>query len=389
MSNNGHSPQIDYHLHGLVGIRLIDPSPSDVQAVTRQLGPIQSPLSSKPDITIRFVDRLSASSRVRFLGVDEAGFTDDAFLVLRSRHKARARVQIPMDRIGKDCEIICETGLPAVPLLIPIINLTALGKGGVPLHASAFIYNDKGVITTGWSRGGKTEMLLAFTSHGAEYIGDEWVYISPDGQRMHGIPEPIRVWDWHLEDLPQYRVYVSRGDRARWQAIKMLQAMDRMTSPRARQEFPPAKALNRLMPLLKSQLSADIHPERLFGNRFGSLTGNFDLLLFAASHDMPGTHVEPITPSQVARRMVFSLQYERLAFMGYYNMFRFAFPDRVNSLVERAEEIQRELLMQVMANKPAYAVYHPYPAVIPDLFDAVSPLIDSFSTTGEHGIRKV
>ncbi len=64
---------------------------------------------------------------MRYLGVDEAAFTDDAFLILRSKHKARAKVQIPFEQIGGErCEIICERGLPVVPLLIAIINLTPL-----------------------------------------------------------------------------------------------------------------------------------------------------------------------------------------------------------------------------------------------------------------------
>ena len=116
------SVQVDYDLHGLAGIRLLDAAPADAAAVTRQLGPIQAPLTREPDIVIRFVDRLQTSSRVRYLGVDDAGFTDDAFLVLRSKHKAQARVQIPFEQIGGQVQIVCESGLPAVPLLIPILN---------------------------------------------------------------------------------------------------------------------------------------------------------------------------------------------------------------------------------------------------------------------------
>src|SRR5258706_9579326 len=92
-STNGHERQpVDFDLHGLAGIRLINPSPHEVAAVARQLGPIQRPLEREPDISIRFVERLPPSSRMKYLGVDEAGFTDDAFLVLRSKHKARAKV---------------------------------------------------------------------------------------------------------------------------------------------------------------------------------------------------------------------------------------------------------------------------------------------------------
>src|SRR5690606_21859517 len=203
-SNGGSAPiTTDYDLHGVVGIRLVDAAPGDVAAVNRQLGPIQQPLDRQPDLAIRFVDRLSLAAPVRYIGVNDAGFTDDAFLVLRSKHKAQARVQIPLAQVGvQPAEIVCERGLPAVPLLIAMINLVALGKGVLPMHASAFSYQGQGILTTGWSKGGKTETLLAFMARGADYIGDEWVYISPQG-RIFGIPEPIRVWDWHMADLPQ------------------------------------------------------------------------------------------------------------------------------------------------------------------------------------------
>jgi len=382
-ANGQRTQTIDYDLHGLAGIRLLDAAPGDAAVVTRQVGPIQAPLAREPDILIRFVDRLPASSRVRYLGVDEAGFTDDAFLVLRSKHKARARVQIPLQHIGKQCEIVCERGLPAVPLLIPILNLTVLGKGALPLHASAFTYNGVGALATGWSKGGKTETLLAFAARGAEYVGDEWVYVSGDGRRMYGIPEPIRVWDWHLQDLPQYRALVARGDRARLRTIKLVQSVDRAMPQGVRHTFVLARVMSRMTPVLKQQLYVDIHPKRLFGSRFGTLSGTFDRLFFVVSHELPDVTVQPIDPQEVARRMVFSLQHERLAFMAYYLKFRFAFPDAANPLIEHAEELQRDRLARVLAGKDAYAVYHPYPVPIPSLFDAISPFLQVTSEASE------
>jgi hypothetical protein len=73
--------------------------------------------------------------------------------------------------------------------------------------------------------------------------------------------------------------------------------------------------------------------------------------------------------------MVFSLQYERLPFMAFYMMFKFAFPERSNLLIESAEERQREVLTRVLASKPAHSVYHPYPVSIPSLFEAINPLL--------------
>jgi hypothetical protein len=375
--NNGRTPShVDYDLHGLVGIRLVDPSPSDVAAVARQLGPIQAALIREPDIVIQFVDRLASASRVRYLGLDEAGFTDDAFLVLRSKHGARARVQIAFEQIGqRECRIICERGLPAVPLLIPILNLTVLGKGALPLHASAFTYQGTGVVTTGWSKGGKTETLLAFMAHGAEYIGDEWVYISGDGQSLYGIPEPIRVWDWHLRYLPGYRARVSRADRVRLETIKLFQTMGQTMPSRAPDGFAPVKTLYRLLSVLRRQLYVDVHPKRLFGRGFGALSGTFDRLFFVVSHESPDVTAEPIRAEEVARRMVFSLQHEQLDFMADYLKFRFAFPEARNDLIERAEDIQRDLLMRVLAGKEVHAIYHPYPVPIPALFDVMRPLV--------------
>lgn len=376
-TNNGHSPaQIDYDLHGLVGIRLLEATPAEVEAVTRQLGPVQQPLTREPDITIRFVERLSTNGPIRYLGVDEAGFTADAFLVLRSKHKVPAKVQINFRQIGGPCEIVCERGLPAIPLLIPILNLTALANGALPLHASAFTYNGTGVLTTGWSKGGKTETLLAFMSQGASYIGDEWVYLSQDGQHMVGIPEPIRVWDWHLQELPScYWNLVSHGDRTRLRAIKLTQAVDQTLSSGPGRELLPAKILKRIRPILKRQLHIDMHPQKLFGAGFGRLIGKLDKVLFVASHESPEVTIQPIEPQEIARRMAFSLQYERLNFMSYYLAFRFAFPEAGNSFIEQAETLQRQRLTRLLAGKEAHAVYHPYPVSLPALFEAISPLL--------------
>ncbi len=365
----------EFDLHGIVGIRLLNATPNDIAAVKRQLGPIQKSLSRTPDIIIRFVDQIPLSSSVRYLGLDDAGFTDDAFFVFRGKHQAHVRVQIPFNQIGNgQCEIICERGAPAVPLLIPILNLTAISKGALPLHASAFNYNGKGILTTGWSKGGKTETLLAFAANGAEYIGDEWVYISSDGQHMYGIPEPIRVWYWHLQQMSYYKSKVGRSDLARLKTLRFfVKSMEVMESSGIKRGSGLPKLTRRIKALLKQQMHVDLPPEKLFGNMVGANKGSPDKVFFVASCDDPQITVQPIRPQEIAQRMVFSLQEERMDFMSYYLRFRFAFPDISNSFIEQVEEIQREILTKVMAGKETYAVYHPYPFSIPELFEVLRP----------------
>jgi hypothetical protein len=362
--------EVDFDLHGLATIRLVGALPGDVAAVRRQLGPLQATLVREPDIVIRFVDRLAASSRLCYLGVDEAGFTDERFLVLRGKHKAPAKVEIDFAQVGRRIEILCEHGLPAVPLLIPILNLTVLAKGALPVHASAFVHDGTGVLVTGWSKGGKTEALLAFVARGAEYVGDEWVYVPSDGARVLGIPEPIRLWRWHLRQLPQYQALIRPGERARLRAIELLLSSDRTVRRLGSETL--IRGSSRLAPLLKRQLHVDVDPERLFGG-IGALSAPFDRLFFLVSHEAPELTVEPVDPLDVAHRMVFSLQHERLDLMAAYLKFRFAFPDAANPLIEQAEELQRKALARAFADKPAYVVRHPYPFSLRALFEAMSP----------------
>jgi hypothetical protein len=362
----GAAAGVDYDLHGLVGIRVIGGGDAELRAVDRQLGPLRAPLGRDPDVVVRFVDELPVRGPVRLLDLDDAGFDDDAFLVLRSRHKSRARVRIPVEQIGARCEIVAERGVAAVPLLIPIVNYTALAKGALPLHASAFVHEGRGVVVTGWTKGGKTEALLAFAARGARYVGDEWVYLVDEGRRVVGIPEPIRLWSWHLRQLEGSRAAVPARDRRR---LALLRAVESLEPVVRRGGF---RALTRAFPLVKRQLHADVEPGRLFPGAVAADT-SFDRLFFAVSHEADHIAVEPVDPADVARRMVFSLQYERLDLTAAYLKFRFAFPDRENPLIEEAERRQRQLLARLVRGKSAFVVRHPYPLRLADLYEAMRP----------------
>jgi hypothetical protein len=354
---------IDYDVHALAGVRLVGATAQDAAAVDRQLGPIRKPLDREPDVVVRFVDRLDTKGPVRLLGVDEAGFTEDAFLVLRSRHKARARVRIPLERVGRECELVCERGLPAVPLLVATINLTVLANGALPLHASAFIHDGRGVVVTGWSKGGKTEAVLAFMTRGGRFVGDEWVYVHPDGATVHGIPEPMRLWEWQLRQLPDLRERLGRRERARLETLKA--AADALRR---------GGRVRRLEALLSGQLHADVAPHELFPQERIPLSGPFDRLFLLGSWEEDRIEAHPVEPVAVAARMAYSLQHERAPLISAYEQFRFAFPDLRNPVLEDAAERERGLLEQVLAGKTAYAVDHPYPVDLAALFDVMAPL---------------
>jgi hypothetical protein len=371
MPRTSRRDEVDFSLHGFVGIRLIDATPEDVGIVERQLGPMRGPIAGAPDIVCRFVDRLPISGPVRYLGLNDAGFTDDAYLVLRSKHKSRARVQVPLGSVGGACEIVCERGVSAVPLLIAIVNLTALTKGYVPLHASAAFHRNQGILIAGWAKGGKTELLLGLMANGARYIGDEWIYLAPGGAAMYGIPEPIKIWAAHLAAMPAIRAAVPVGERMRLASLAIGASAARGASEVAR-GTPPGRLLRRVAPVLEQQAAVHVEPRRLFGPNQGDLTGPIDVVVLALSAESQSVTVEPADPTEIARRMTFSVQHERLDLLGHYLRFRYAFPEASNPNIEQAEERQRQLLSAALADRRAYTITHPYPAPIPRMYAELS-----------------
>ena len=193
------SVPVEYDLHGIVGVRLLGASESDVAAGHGSARSDPGRLDRDPDVVTG--SSTASASNLRFLGREEAGRPTTRFLVLRSR-KARARVQIPVEAIGGRCEIVCESGRTAGAAIDPIVNVTALAKGVVPVHARGVYPRGSGVLGDRLGEGGQTESLLGFMSQAPSTSATSGSYVSADGRRLRGIPEPVRVWDWHLDDLP-------------------------------------------------------------------------------------------------------------------------------------------------------------------------------------------
>jgi hypothetical protein len=361
-------PHVDFDLHGIVGIRVLHPRPRDVDAITRQLGPLMAPLDREPDITIRFVDELHEPRPMTYATWPESAGTEDAFYLLRGKDGVAARTLFPMDAVGDRCEIVCERRAGHVPHLLAVINMTALRRGVLPLHASAFTYRGVGVLATGWGKGGKTEVLLAFAARGARYVGDEWVYLTPDGG-MHGVPEPIRLWSWHIQQLPALRAGLPAATRARLRSLPAMASSAAGLSARLRGL--PASVLRRTAPVLRRQAYVQVPPARLFGEDALALHGRVEHVLFVASHDRDDVTIEPTAGADVAARMLASLEEERGPLLQVYRQFRFLFPDRRAEAIEQAPATERRLLERYLADRPAHVLRHPYPV---DLESLVVPV---------------
>jgi hypothetical protein len=368
----GDATHVDFDLHGFVGVRLLDPRPGDVETITRQIGPLVGRLDRAPDITVRFVDDLPDPGRLTYAGWPESAAAGDDFYLLRGRDGVAARTLLPVQDVGGRCAIVCERRAGHVPHLLAVINMTALAKGVLPLHASAFTYRGTGVLAMGWAKGGKTETLLAFAARGAQYVGDEWVYLTPDGG-MHGIPEPIRLWHWHIAQLDALRAGLPGTTRARLRALPSVASSAAAlggTLPGL-----PGSVLRRAAPVVRRQAYVQVPPARLFGPGSVVLHGRLDTVLLVASSDGDDVAIEPLPGSAVAAHMRASLEEERSPFLQAYRQFRYLFPERRSAVVEQAAATEERLLEQYLGDRPAHLLRHPYPVRLESLVAPVESVL--------------
>jgi hypothetical protein len=366
-------PTVDFDLHGLVGIRLINPTARDAARLEKLLAPFRAKLEREPDITVRF-ERDLAPPALNYLGLNSMAFTEEDFYLL-DRSSGQVAAKIPFDKIGQPYEIVCQSGLGSVPLLFELTRLAFLSKNYVSLHGAAFLYDGKGILVAGWSKGGKTEALVSFANHGAYYVADEWVLLSGDGKRMLGLPIPVALWDWQLEQVsPDLLPKMSTERKLLFKSIRSLEAVHNTFGRGRFKDFFPLKTLDRLMPVFKQRLSVRELPHDLFKDRYCDRGATVDKLFLVMSHSEPETVIIPTDPTEIARRMVNSNEHEAASAAQYYRAFKFAFPWRENPSLERAPELQRSLLVRALEGKEAYQVFHPYPVSFEELFSHLQPL---------------
>src|SRR5260370_40796125 len=92
---------VDFDIHGLVGVRLVAPSPTNVAADSAQIGPPSSRVLRRPDIVVRYVDRLSAGT-VRYVDLGKTASSIAGFIVC-PEGEGDGKARIPCDTIGVDC----------------------------------------------------------------------------------------------------------------------------------------------------------------------------------------------------------------------------------------------------------------------------------------------
>lgn len=362
--------RIDFDIHNVVRIRLIGASPGDLRAACALLGSPSRLPPTDPDITVRFAEHLPARG-IRFLGTGQ-GFTDDGFFLLQEGTR-QAKARIPFDRIGAPCEVVCKSGIGSVPLLMPIVGLTALKKECIPIHASAMVHDGAGILLAGWAHCGKTAALLGFASKGAAYVGEEWVLLSGEGRRMFGLVRPLDLRHRHVASLPDLRGSVSSMNRYASQGISVLHRLQKMILGQSIPSSFVFRGLQRMSAIVEDRLRPEVALSAIFGDRICSKGAAVHKIFLFISHEERAVDVEAAAPFEMACRLCALVQHELTPLLPHYAAYRYAFPRRRNEFLEGAAEHSLAHLVRALYGKETYIVRLPYPHAFPELFEAIRP----------------
>jgi hypothetical protein len=364
----------DFDIHGLVGLSLRGASPGDIRSVRIQLGIAPSELTRTPDVTIQFVPRIEVSSALCRIGSGKFGFTEGGFFVCDTRRN-RPAARLPMDCLGGPCEILCESGTAEVPLLLPIVHLTAFGAGAVPLHASAGVIGGTGFVMTGWSGGGKTGMLLALMTGGGQLVSDDWTYLTPDGRQILGLPQRMEIRQAYLAQLPVLRKRIGFRQRARIAVARCAAAVAHLANSVLKGRTQPSQAIQRLGRILETRQRAKADPAELFGEQACVYRGPSDMIVLTEVHDDKNLVVQQATAGQFIEKLALLTEAEMDELIDAYRKFRFAFPGAGNPRLNGFSDRLREQLRVVLSGRSLHIVRHPSPASISQMQEALKSLL--------------
>jgi hypothetical protein len=371
---------LDYDIHGLLGLRLRTPAEALARAAARQFDPLRPvALQREPDVVVSHLEGASGGIRGHRLG--DAGDSqqcafDDTRLSLFYRGSV---ISVAFDAVGSGCEVRCTPESGMRKLLIdyvrPTLQLSLLPKGALAVHSAAASFNGKGVLFAGWAEAGKTEAMLGFLQAGASFVSDKWTIVSGDGSSLYNFPTPITVRDWMIDLIPGLRGRLTRTGLLRARAAGAAATV--LKSGGALKKMPGVSEIRGLADLAGR---VSVTHNQLFGNAANANGGwqsassaPLETVFFLLTSSDQTIQVRPAEAAEVAGRLADCAHYERRSFFGLYERFRYAFPGRRNPLIEGARDAEAALLTEALSSKRVFAVDAPFPFNPAALHEALRP----------------
>jgi hypothetical protein len=370
---------VDYDIHGVLGLRLIDPTPSLARLVARQLDPCRpAPLASQPDVSISRLRTASLKGRRYRLGdagdSQECEFSDSEFIL----RKGAMTLSIPFASVGQGCVIGWSGGGGMRRLLIdyvrPALQISLLPKDCLALHSAAVAYEGKGILLAGWAESGKTEAMLGFLQAGAAFVSDKWTIVDGDGSSIHHFPTPITVRNWMIDLIPGLRQRLKGSELLRARAAGLVTSVLRAEALSRAPLTTEVKSLAELAGRISVTPSQLLGKDGDSGSQWrSSSSAPLESLFLLVTSGEDRIAVREGDIDEISSRLADCAAYERRAFFGLYQRFTYAFPGRRNRLIEEAREAESRTLAKALASKRVFVVEAPFPFDPATLYRAIQP----------------
>jgi hypothetical protein len=370
---------VDYDIHGVLGLRLIDPTPSLARLVARQLDPWRpGPLASEPDVSIASLQTIPARGSHYRLGdagdSQECEFSDSEFIL----RKGTMAISLPFASVGSGC-VIGWSGRSGMRRLLidyvrPALQISLLPKDRLALHSAAVAYEGKGILLAGWAESGKTEAMLGFLQAGAAFVSDKWTIVDGDGSTIRHFPTPITVRNWMIDLIPGLQ------DRLKGMELLRARAAGLATSVLRVEALSRAPLTTGAKGLAELAGRVSVTPSQLLGTNtdggsqwHATPSAPLECLFLLVTSGEDRIAVREADVPEVASRLADCAAYERRAFFGLYQRFRYAFPGRRNRLIEEAREAESRTLAKALESKRVFVVEAPFPFDPSALHRAIQP----------------
>src|SRR3989442_4342590 len=370
---------VDYDIHGVLGLRLIDPTPSLARLVARQLDPWRpSPLASEPDVSISRLRTVSSRGNRYRLGdagdSQECEFSDSEFIL----RKGAMSLSLPFSSVGEGCVIGWSGGSGMRRLLIdyvrPALQISLLPKGSLALHSAAVAYEGKGILLAGWAESGKTEAMLGFLQAGAAFVSDKWTIVDGDGSTIRHFPTPITVRNWMIDLIPGLQDRLKGMELLRARAAGLATSVLRVEALTRAPLTTEAKGLAELAGRVSVTPSHLLGTNTDGGSRWQATpSAPLECLFLLVTSGEDRIAVREADVPEGASRLADLRGNERRAFFGLYQRFRYAYPGRRNRLIEEAREAESRTLAKALESKRVFVVEAPFPFDPSALYRAIQP----------------
>jgi hypothetical protein len=359
---------IDVSLHGQVRLMLTGATPDDVQAVMRACGASRDSGEGLPDVEVRFVRDRPTDVAWRHLG--DAYCADGRFALGHSLYRSPLEIELPTAPGPAPFRVTYPSNAcRRFPWLRSMINGKCVAKDVLGVHATAFTFEDRGYLVCGWPRGGKTGILLAYLLHGARYLAAEWVYVTDGGQTMQGVPESLRLRDWHLRQVGRQVQGVGMGERLRlWERQGTATGM-RWISRALETTLPTAVAppLRKFVAAVDRRRYVDRPVADWLGDEIGPRAAPINIIMLVGTHTASDVRITRLDAEAAKRRLAVLHEEDWNDLTLAYRRWAYAMSDPSDWLDDFSHKRGR-LLDQLVAGKNLYSVDHPRDIGLADLF---------------------